>query len=638
MDATNSSTNDYCITQPFELRIDDCHAGVDLAYDRESGGEVRAIGPGKVVDKRSGPWGNGWGNAILVEHDLPTETIYSLYAHMLEGSVEVGFRCGGVHNGAFCNSNADCFGSICEGEELVTGQTIGKVGSTGNSDHPHLHFAIKRTPGFGFGYMNVCDVGEARRCGYTSEKCTIDADCQRCSNDQKKICKVDSDCGGGTCNINLGSCNTVDSLSNYCDPLSFINEGMCGDISPSPPANTFWPMFQFDPQHSGHSTDNTTFSLSNVPAWTYQVGGMITASPSIVGDVAYFGSSDGKVHAFNATTGIGRVIYSADPSLWNAFFSYWSAAAISGSKIYITADLTSGTFLYALNASDGSEIWPPLRLGSGGAGVSTPVIFDGVIYVGSTNFGSVGCPGGNSVYAISAANGQVLKEFHIDDPYCGKSVRSSPAVTQDTVVVGTMGSCDNCPTVFAFNRITGALKWSAVVSTPYIYPSPSIANGIVYIRSGGAGWDGSLIAFDEQTGNKLWETGIGSASGPGSPAIADGIVYTADEFNIHALDAITGAPIWVPPVPAASAGSCTYSSFIRYPFFAIANGIVFIKSGNECDVAKVYAISGTTGELLWDTGDLGDNGAVGGGDLSTPAVANGRVYFGIGNKFYVYGD
>lgn len=396
-----------------------------------------------------------------------------------------------------------------------------------------------------------------------------------------------------------------------------------------------WPMFQFDPQHTGRSTDDTAISLPEVPTWIYQVGGMITSSPSIVGDVAYFGSSDGKVHKFDATTGIGEVIYSTGPSLW-------SAAAISGSTIYIVGASTLGVqtaYLYALNATDGTEAWPPIPLGSGSAGVSSPVVFDGVIYVGNgSGSGPDACPPeGHWLNAISAETGDVLWQAQIIDPNeCRKDVLSSPAVTQDTVIVGTGGSCSTCPTVFAFERLTGALKWSALVFAPYIYPAPSIADGIVYVNSGGAGNAGGVIAFDEHTGNELWETSIGSSYGQGSPAIDDGVVFTAFGFSIHALNATTGESIW--NVPAGGAGSCATSAFIRYPFFAIADGMVFIKSGNECDVVKVYAINGDTGELLWDTDNLGDNIATGGADTSTPAIANGRLYFGVGNTFYVYGD
>lgn len=405
---------------------------------------------------------------------------------------------------------------------------------------------------------------------------------------------------------------------------------------PTPvPTSSNWPMFQFDAQHTGRSTDNVAISLPEVPTWTYQVGGMITSSPSIAGDVAYFGSSDGKVHKFGATTGIGEVIYITGPSIW-------SAPAISGSAVYIVGASTLGeqaAFLYAFNANDGSEIWPPVFLGSGSRGVSHPVVFDDVIYVGNgSGPGPDACPPeGHWVNAISAETGDVLWQAQIIDPNeCRKDVLSSPAVTQDTVVVGTGGSCFICPTVFAFDRLTGALKWSAVVFAPYINPAPSIADGTVYVNSGGAGNAGSIIAFDEQTGDELWETSIGSFYSQGSPAIDNGVVFTASGFSIHALNATTGVSIW--NVPAENAGSCFTSAFIRYPFFAIADGMVFIKSGNECDVVKVYAISGDTGELLWDTDILGDNIAIGGADTSTPAIANGRLYFGVGNTFYVYGD
>ena len=48
---------------------------------------------------------------------------YALYAHIKTGAVKVK-----------------------PGDQLTTGQVIGSVGNTGNSDAPHLHFHVMNTP------------------------------------------------------------------------------------------------------------------------------------------------------------------------------------------------------------------------------------------------------------------------------------------------------------------------------------------------------------------------------------------------------------------------------------------------------------------------------------------------------------
>jgi len=87
------------------------HGGIDIGA--KEGKLVRASRRGKVLyaDELS-----GYGNLVVLEHELG---YYTLYSHLSE--------------------------TIVEAEENVdTGQALGKVGSSGKSTGPHLHFEIKR--------------------------------------------------------------------------------------------------------------------------------------------------------------------------------------------------------------------------------------------------------------------------------------------------------------------------------------------------------------------------------------------------------------------------------------------------------------------------------------------------------------
>lgn len=525
------------------------HPGVDIrdAYGENTGDfGVFAIGAGIVIVKKN--LGKGWGRTVVIQHDnVPGYgTIYSIYAHLAS------------------------FEPI--GGTVEAGQKIGTMGYSGLGNDPnqrHLHFQIE---------VNWNDLSKqgVERC---SRKGKPFWPCYTGKDKKGMDIHLPYPSSDKTCGSEIDNCLTEKQrqeaaayvAKNTINPMWLVETV----------SRSSWPMFQHDAQHTGHSTD-TSIAPPLTQRWTYVADGMITSSPTIADGVVYFGSSglvgssDGKVHAVDANRGTVRWTYNTDPSIW-------SAASVSGNRIYVagSSSLGAGTFLYALNASDGNEIWK-VRLGPSGGGTSSPVVFDGVVYVGSGGSPSGSCPPeGHKVYAISTENGDVLWAAPIVDPNeCRKDVLSSPAVTQDSVVVGTSGSCFVCPTVFAFDRLTGAFKWSAIAYTPYIFPAPSIAGGVVYVRSGGAGHGGDLIAFDEQTGTEVWRSGVGSFYNEGSPAIADGIVYTASGFQIHALDAITGATIWT--VPAASAGTCAFGAFIRYPFFAVADGLMFIKSGHSC--------------------------------------------------------
>ena len=83
------------------------HNGIDLAAPR--GAHVRAVSGGKVVFAATY---KGFGKLVTIAHDKDN---VSLYGHLHEILVEVG-------------------------QKVMPGELVGKVGSTGRSTGPHLHF------------------------------------------------------------------------------------------------------------------------------------------------------------------------------------------------------------------------------------------------------------------------------------------------------------------------------------------------------------------------------------------------------------------------------------------------------------------------------------------------------------------
>lgn len=92
------------------------HKGLDIASPY--GTPIRAGADGIVVT--SGWNSGGYGYLVIIDHGNGYNT---LYAHMSEVLVQ-------------------------DGQQVFTGETIGKVGSTGNSTGNHLHFEVR--------YNNVC--------------------------------------------------------------------------------------------------------------------------------------------------------------------------------------------------------------------------------------------------------------------------------------------------------------------------------------------------------------------------------------------------------------------------------------------------------------------------------------------------
>lgn len=94
------------------------HPGVDIAGGGVGAGtQIAAVAEGHV---QFAGWSGGWGNLLILRHDgngCPG-AVYSIYAHM-QSAPSVG-------------------------GDIGRGTTVGRVGSTGNSSGPHLHFQIDK--------------------------------------------------------------------------------------------------------------------------------------------------------------------------------------------------------------------------------------------------------------------------------------------------------------------------------------------------------------------------------------------------------------------------------------------------------------------------------------------------------------
>lgn len=99
------------ITSKFGTRGNEYHTGLDIAAPK--GTPYKAALDGKVVF--SG-WKGNYGNLVILDHG---DGIQTYYAHNSENLVDVG-------------------------QAVSKGQVIAKVGSTGRTTGPHLHFEVRR--------------------------------------------------------------------------------------------------------------------------------------------------------------------------------------------------------------------------------------------------------------------------------------------------------------------------------------------------------------------------------------------------------------------------------------------------------------------------------------------------------------
>jgi murein DD-endopeptidase MepM/ murein hydrolase activator NlpD len=105
-----------CTSVPFEPTDPRCasghlHSGVDLAA--RLGTQIRAAAAGRARVL----WNpSGYGLYVLIDHGGGLQT---LYGHLSAASVD-------------------------DGQEVMAGQEIGRMGSSGLSTGPHLHFEVRR--------------------------------------------------------------------------------------------------------------------------------------------------------------------------------------------------------------------------------------------------------------------------------------------------------------------------------------------------------------------------------------------------------------------------------------------------------------------------------------------------------------
>jgi outer membrane protein assembly factor BamB len=124
------------------------------------------------------------------------------------------------------------------------------------------------------------------------------------------------------------------------------------------------------------SADGTRFKALDAAtgALTYSVENKAISfsSPAIVNDVAYFGSSDGWVHALDIATGAIRAEFQSDGSKENASKYIDEKGHMNSAALY--PDFTLDGIIIGVH-----------RMFSLGSILSSPVVADGVLYVGSTD-------------------------------------------------------------------------------------------------------------------------------------------------------------------------------------------------------------------------------------------------------------
>ncbi len=166
--------------------------------------------------------------------------------------------------------------------------------------------------------------------------------------------------------------------------------------------------------------------------------------------------------------------------------------------------------------------------------LSSPAIYGGVLYVGSTD---------ERLYAFELATGKRLWRFD-----AGGAIESSPTVTETKVCFGSSGGFFRC-----LDKKEGRELWSfnaksEITSSALDGTSGTASTGLIYLYSA----DDRLYALDSATGERVWVYSRSPfftvsrriISSPASDSAKKRIYQLFSDGTLAALDGTTGILLW----------------------------------------------------------------------------------------------
>jgi eukaryotic-like serine/threonine-protein kinase len=280
----------------------------------------------------------------------------------------------------------------------------------------------------------------------------------------------------------------------------------------------------------------------------------------------------------------------------------------------------TGVYDSAGAASVGQVKW---KFHTSGQVISSPAIFGGIVFVGSTD---------GKLYAIDHESGVLKWKFETKN-----RITSSPEVSEGLVYFGAYDG-----NFYAVDAATGQMKWRfqtagerryagahlhgslpAAERMPdpfdFYLSSPAVWNGEVFFGSG----DGNVYALNATSGSLKWKFKTGDVV-HASPAIADGKLFVGSwDSYFYALDAATGKEKWK---FKTGEDANIHNQVGIQSSAAVVDGVVYF----GCRDSNFYALDAATGQKKWTFANHGS------WVISSPAVQNGKVYFATSDSSMLY--
>lgn len=260
------------------------------------------------------------------------------------------------------------------------------------------------------------------------------------------------------------------------------------------------------------------------------------------------------------------------------------------------------------------------KVKTGGQVISSPVVTDNMLYVGSTD---------NYLYAIHTSNGKIAWKYETAGP-----VNSSPLVADGKVMFLSYDGF-----FYALNQHNGKLVWKFKTGGEtkfkvkdyfngsfkpdfwdFYLSSPVANNNFVYFGSS----DSHIYALDIESGKEIWKYQTGGSI-HSSPAVSDNsLVVGSWDSKVYCLDATSGRKKW------SYATDMDLESYIWLGVQAspsIKEGVVYIGSRD----AKLYALNLDDGDPVWVNNNFERSWMP-----SSAAIDENNIYTGSSDSFSFY--
>jgi outer membrane protein assembly factor BamB len=385
----------------------------------------------------------------------------------------------------------------------------------------------------------------------------------------------------------------------------------------SAPTSQDWPTYLQNAARTDATTD-ASLAAAGAPNlaldWTYQTGGPIATSASVVGATAYVGSWDGYEYAINTTT--GALIWktytgiTTDPGCNPSTIGITSAAAIVGGVVYVGG---GGPYFYALDAGTGAILWQVYTGDNSQAGAhynwSSPLIVGNYAYIGiASNCDNPLVQGQLLQVPISGAQqGKIINTYNfVPNGQVGGGVWTSPTydAATNTIFLSTGTLADFTQT-----------QSQAIVALN--------ATNLAYVGSWQLPFGASIADSDWSTTPTLTTDSAGDQLM--SVANKNGILYTFNRNNLSA------GPVWQKQI--AIAGTCPTCGDGTIASGMFANGMLYYAGGHNVQGGhggggSITAFDPGTGAVAWSRQT--DQPILG-----TPAYVNGMIGAVEGSTFEV---